>query len=247
MRCDDQPAGCGPCRAAHAECKTTDRITGKAAVRGYVENLERHVEELKKDNDALSSRLFLLEGHTRPSNNFVAPVHGDQTLLAGAVADGSIETSVGRDQRIASSASASDDPVEEHTRLPEFRGGPIGNNYLGVSTGNSLLSSLRGTSMNVLGMEIDLTDYMCADLDEPDQSHLGDQPVYNKSYSAFIQTAFGGAPRLSKVELPSRSEGMTYAEYFFRVTNPLMPIVHKPTFMAVVSHLISLPISNSDD
>jgi hypothetical protein len=75
---------------------------------------------------------------------------------------------------------------------------------------------------------------MSADLDEPDPSHAGIQPVYNKSYRAFVQTAFGTSPRLSKVELPPKSEGLNYAQVYFRVTNPFLPIVHKPTFMATV-------------
>lgn len=88
--------------------------------------------------------------------------------------------------------------------------------------------------MNVLGMEIDLADYMSADLDEPDPFHAGTRPVYNKSYRAFVQTAFGTSPKLNKVELPPKSEGLNYAQVYFRVTNPFLPIVHKPSFMAMV-------------
>ena len=124
-------------------------------------------------------------------------------------------------------------------RLPEFRGGLSGNNYLGISSGNSLVNMVRGTAMNVMGMEFDLTDYMSPDLDEPDLSR-GAQPCYNKSYRAFIQTAFGLSPRLQKVELPPRSEGIQYALVFFRVTHPYAPCMHKPTFMRLVRPILAL-------
>ena len=93
--------------------------------------------------------------------------------------------------------------------------------------------------MSVLGME-DLADYMSADVDEPDVARTKTQPVYNKSYRAFVQTAFGTSPKLNKVELPPRSEGMNYAHVYFRVTNPYLPIVHKPSFMTTVSQRILL-------
>ena len=97
--------------------------------------------------------------------------------------------------------------------------------------------------MNVLGMEIDLADYMSADLDEPDPTPGGTgPPVYNKSYQAFVQTAFGTSPKLSKVELPPRSEGINYAYVYFRVTSPYVPVVHKPSFMATVGCLMSITI-----
>jgi hypothetical protein len=75
-------------------------------------------------------------------------------------------------------------------RLPEFRTGCTGDNYLGVSSGNSFLSSIRGTALNVLGMEIDIADFTSSDVDEPDQSTFQVEPLYNKSYQSFMQTAF---------------------------------------------------------
>lgn len=119
--------------------------------------------------------------------------------------------------------------------LPDFRGGLAGNNYLGVSSGNSLLSSIRGTALTVLGMKIDLADYMCSDLDEPEPANFLTKALYNKSYHAFVQTAFSAAPKLEKVQLPARDEGLLYAQWYFRVINPYLPILHKPSFISLVS------------
>lgn len=119
--------------------------------------------------------------------------------------------------------------------LPDYRGNLAGNNYLGVSSGNSVISSIRGTSLNVFGMQIDLADYMSADLDEPDPATFLTQPVYNKSYHAFVYSAFSANPKMAKMKLPPRDEGIVYAEWYFRVINPYLPILHKPTLFTLVS------------
>lgn len=247
MRCDDQPNGCASCMQNHSECKTTDRISGKATVRGYVQSLEKRLEELEKHNSELQCRLILLGEVVKPDDRYkdpsTAPLlqwhenerSGDQRGWECGGRDREVIDGNGplntNDPNGTSSSTSSD----EHPRLPEFRAGLAGNNYLGLSTGNSFLSSIHGTAMNVLGIEIDLADYMSPDLDEPDSEKSGTRPVYNKSYRAFVQTAFGTSPKLSKVELPPRSEGLNYAELYFRVTNCYLPILHKPSFLAMVS------------
>jgi hypothetical protein len=117
---------------------------------------------------------------------------------------------------------------------PTFRTGTNGENYLGISAGNSNLSSIRGTALSILGMEIDLADFESQDMDEPNPALLHGQ-LYNKSYQAFLQTALNVNPRLEKVELPSRQEGLTYAQWWFRVLHPFTPLLHKPTFVKLVS------------
>ena len=117
--------------------------------------------------------------------------------------------------------------------LPAFRAGCTGDNYLGVSPGNSNLSSIKGTALSILGMEIDIADFDSADMDEPDPSVFHPQ-LHNKSYRAFLQSTLNINPRIEKVELPSRVEGMTYAQWYFRVLNPYLPLLHKPTFFKMV-------------
>jgi hypothetical protein len=117
--------------------------------------------------------------------------------------------------------------------LPAFRAGCTGDNYLGVSPGNSNLSSIKGTALSILGMEIDIADFDSLDMDEPNPSVFHPQ-LYNKSYQAFLQSALNINPRIEKVELPSREDGITYAQWYFRVLNPYMPLLHKGTFMKIV-------------
>lgn len=237
MRCDDQPDGCTPCRQNHTECKTTDRITGKATVRGYVESLERKIQQLERSNRQLQTRLVSLGGDVPPSERTMdsntsyrwQESQGPSYQPEGAASEG-VQVN-GQGGPPSNSTYESGDAAH----LPDFRTGLSGSNYVGVSTANPLLSSIRGTSMNVLGTEIDLADYASADLDEPDPSRTDAQPVYNKSYRACIQTAFGTGPKLSKVELPPMKEGLEYAQIYFTGICPYLPILHQPTFMKMVS------------
>lgn len=257
MRCDDNVNGCAPCLQNQSECKTTDRITGKATVRGYVQSLERRLEEVEKLNRVLQSRLASLgedvpdnESRVKYEDPTTGPLvqwHEEQRIeneSSWDKNDGGTRISEHGEKRFEGNITSRPRSLGVlPSRLPDFRTGLGGNNYLGVSTGSSLLSSIRGTSMNVLGMEIDLADYMSADLDEPDPILGGNgSPVYNKSYQAFVQTAFGTSPKLSKVELPPRSEGINYAQVYFRLTSPYVPVVHRPSFMATVSLLMSITI-----
>lgn len=248
MRCDDRSHGCGPCLQAQSECKTTDRITGKSFVRGYVESLERRLQELEEHNHELRSRVISLEGQVKTREQLTDNLKDQSHVSSDGQVVGQIpekEEATASDCAVDRYVAATEQNIQPFSqdddgnsiRLPEFRGG-LSNNYLGVSTGNSLLSSIRGTSMNVLGMEIDLADYMSEDLDEPDFSQIAAQPVYNKSYRAFVQTAFGANPKLDKVELPPRSEGFNYAWVFFRCVNPYLPIIHQPSFINTVRSLI---------
>ena len=248
MRCDDQPTGCTPCMQNQSECKTTDRITGKATVRGYVQSLEHQLGDLERRNRELESRLAALgedvRSNTDGGDSTTAPTaqwHEAPSSIKRQSREGNhertslpIHTASGIQSNTGNNSGPSK-AGERPPELPDFRSGLAGNNYLGVSTGNSLLSSIKGTSMTVLGMEIDLADYMSADVDEPDPSLAESQPVYNKSYRAFVQTAFGMSPKLTNVELPPRREGMNYAHVYLRLIHPYLPIVHKPSLLATVS------------
>ncbi|KAL8871588.1 MAG: hypothetical protein Q9174_002612 [Haloplaca sp. 1 TL-2023] len=244
MRCDDSPEGCSPCLQNNSPCKTTDRITGRATVRGYVQNVER--------------RLHILENHCRDLEERLASCgvditapdqHGDYSSISSSHATEHHER-VSHPQwqgEALQPANGSSYPSTDYdaprrlsqvetsvSRLPDFRNGLTGDNYLGVSSGNTMVSSIRGTSLNVLGMEIDLTDYIHNDLDEPDPADYEKKPIYNKSYYAFILTAFSAKPKPQDIGLPPRQEGMKCVEWFFNVVNVYLPVLHRPSFMKLV-------------
>ena len=251
MRCDGRPDGCGPCMQNQSPCRTTDRMTGIANERGHVKRLEQRIRELDSHIRGLEGRLTSLGADVKP---FVMdPDQSANPLLQWNKAqeqgnrqeweaDGYISSVNGNEITYTpSQKDASTSPSSEGTnRLPEFRDGLAGDNYLGVSSGNSYISSIRGTAMNVLGAEIDLADYMSADMDEPDSSTFGTEYPLNKSYRAFVQTAYNSGPKPGKVQLPPEKEGRTYAEWFFRVVLPYLPMLHKPSFFATVMKFFSL-------
>lgn len=233
-----------------SECKTTDRITGRATVRGYVQNLERRLQNLEIRNRELEDRMMSMGIDVRSSEESTDPttaslLQWNETQSSsdrqawGDHRDDSISGGSGTSQYINNDNGPSNElmPDSSLCPLPDFRGGLAGNNYLGVSSGNPLLSSIRGTSLTVLGRKIDIADYMCSDLDEPEPSEFLTKALYNKSYHAFVQTAFSAAPKLEKVELPPRDEGLEYAEWYFRLINPYLPILHKPSFVSLVRRL----------
>ena len=240
MRCDDNPDGCASCRQAQTECKTTDRITGKAAVRGYVDSLETRLAQLEQRNQELQTQLISLgapikqdswdANSSKPSTRLQKGTLHCELPKSTSLPDYTSSKGTFEGSQIMSTAHNRTAP----TQMPRRRNGFWGNNYLGISTGDNFLSSVRGTSMNILGMEIDLTEYLNPDLDEPSASGT-EQPAYNKSYMAFVHSAFGLGPRLKGVKLPAQHEGMEYADIFLRITVPFVPVVHAPSFLDLVS------------
>ena len=117
---------------------------------------------------------------------------------------------------------------------PALRPGVTGDTFLGVASGNAKISAINGTALSILGMEIDIADFKLPDQDEPDTSIFNPR-LYNKSYQAMIQSIFNVNERIEDLPLPPRQEGLTYAEWYFRTFHPYGPMLHKPTFMRMVS------------
>ena len=248
MRCDDQPDGCSPCKQNRSECVTTDRNTRKPTVRGYVQTLARCVQNLDAHVRSLEAQLTALGAEVKPFDGMRNPpsIQADDedsgNEHASETANGPAYLNNGKNG--GNGVRPPDLPDGESKALPDFRSGLMGNNYLGVSSGNSFLSSIHGTSLTVLGMEIDLADYTSPDIDEPDPFAPSGESVYNKSYYSFVQTAYKAHPKPPKVPLPDREQAFLYSEWYFRTVHPYLPMIHKPTFMALVSNP-SFPQSRS--
>src|SRR6187402_2065114 len=68
IRCDGLPGGCSPCLQNNTECRTTDRITGRATQRGYVEGIEQQNRALSERVQELEKRLMQSGIDVKPSN-----------------------------------------------------------------------------------------------------------------------------------------------------------------------------------
>ena len=122
--------------------------------------------------------------------------------------------------------------------LPDLRTGLAGENYLGVSANNPSLSSTRGSKLNLLGWEINLSGFTSADSDDLNQPCL-EAPSYDRSYRSFIATAFGVSSKIDSVHLPPKEEGFRQASGYLHVLNAFLPILHRPSFMKLVSFTTS--------
>lgn len=106
--------------------------------------------------------------------------------------------------------------------------------HLGVSADQAPLSSIKGTTLSILGSTIDLSSFEAPDMDEPAPGVQAKSPLYNKSVQAFLQSCTNVNPQLH-VEYPPRADAFTYAEWYFLIIYPFLPVLHKPTFMTIVS------------
>jgi hypothetical protein len=107
--------------------------------------------------------------------------------------------------------------------------------YLGVSADSAPLSSIKGTTLSILGTTIDITSFDAPDMDEPLPGTPIGSPLYNKSVMAFFQSCLNINPPLGNVELPSKQDAFRYAEWYFLMIWPFLPILHKPSFFQLVS------------
>jgi hypothetical protein len=108
--------------------------------------------------------------------------------------------------------------------LPQFKQGSIGDNYLGVAAGDSLLSHIKGTSLSIFGTEIDITDFMAG------ETEYESSPM---SYTTLVNIAIGGQ-HVEEPPLPAYGELQEYAIWYLRSLNPYTMLVHKPVFMELV-------------
>jgi hypothetical protein len=115
--------------------------------------------------------------------------------------------------------------------------------HLGVSSDSAPLSSIKGTQLSILGTSIDITSFDAPDVDEPPRDAKATQPLYNKSLQAFLQSTMNVNPPLENIQLPPREEGFTYSEWYFLMIFPFLPVLHKPSYMKLVSSPLFLPFS----
>lgn len=209
IRCDPQPGGCLPCIQNNTECRTTDRITGHARSRGHTENLEGENANLRAHIESLQRQL---------KEKGIDPVRAPAASgNAPGVTDNNHASALNQ-------PTGDNTPLQtsQGTLLTEFRTGCIGDNYLGVSSGNSWLTPIEGTSLSLFGATLDLARFVPEDRDDS-----------GTSYHNFLSKVF--TVRLEEAPpLPPWETAKQHAEWYFRSIQPMLPILHKPNFMEVL-------------
>lgn len=225
IRCDPQPGGCSPCAQNNTECRTTDRITGLARSRGHAENLDRENASLRAHVETRDRHIESLERQLKEAG--IDPIH---VPAVSSYANHSTDnqTQPSPVEQATSSWGSLHQPKGDSTpaqgvRLSEFRTGCIGDNYLGVSSGNSWLSPIEGTSVSLFGATLDLAEYI------PE-----DRVDSGTSYQNFLDKAFV-EKQIPAPQLPAYDKAKMYAEWYFRSIQPMLPILHKPHFMQLLN------------
>ncbi|KAF3764132.1 hypothetical protein M406DRAFT_216321, partial [Cryphonectria parasitica EP155] len=252
IRCDALPDGCTNCTQLNLECYVTDRVTGRTERRGYLQQLERektsmltHIRDLEK----------LLEGKGvqvrpwQPSSTQVSETPLDLEAESASKSlwtqSGSSWTSDANDH--ARSSNNSPRP-SHHFSLP-IHGmststststmAPIGR-HLGVAKDIAPLSSIDGTQLSILGTRIDITSFGAPDMDGPPAGISNAAPLYNKSLQSFCNSIAKVNPSRD-APLPSRYDAFRFSDFFFITTAPFVPVLHKPTYMKLLSRIYDDP------
>ncbi|KAG9618171.1 hypothetical protein KCU77_g22800, partial [Aureobasidium melanogenum] len=133
------------------------------------------------------------------------------------------------------------DPSKSRARasaLPDYRNSSLGDNYLGISGANEWLSPIKGTSVALFGMELDLVDFVTNDNDEA---------FSPTSYENFLSIAFKSSQeRPPPPSFPSYRECKALCEWYFISVNCHAPIVHKPDVLDMVDRLNSDEVYQPD-
>ncbi|KAF2404654.1 hypothetical protein EJ06DRAFT_214362 [Trichodelitschia bisporula] len=234
IRCDSTAGGCSPCRQAQATCKTTDRITGRATIRG-------HTDKLEAENLILRAKVN--EQHRKLLDAGIPvddlQIHAHNTPFASTSPVGSVSGRV----------SAWDAPPPPNGNHSPFGPGPASASASApaprtrgffdqfsstnvAAQPNTGLSIFRGTKMSLFGWQCDLTELV-------DEAEDPDSPT---SYDGFMKHIFHRVPPTGPAPLPPTLEdAKPYANWYFNFLNAYTPVLHKPDMFALLAEVYTDP------
>ena len=215
MRCDPNPLGCGPCKQKNLPCVTTDRISGRPSERGHTERLEGEINALRLQLNTYVSKY--------------GPMDGAQ-LLPKQSYEASPPFGVNNDYSSDTSHSHKLGLLNDFTNGLSARSGEDGP-YSGP---------IRGTKVDVLGLQCDVADFDCPGMDEPKDSIPDVRYHFNNSRTSFLNTIMGRVT-VPLPELPDKDTAFTYAKYYISVVAPYTPLLHGPSFLRLVSVSVCIP------
>lgn len=240
IRCDALPEGCSHCINQNLECYVTDRVTGRTERRGYMQELEREKTDMLNHIRSLEKLLGSNGIEVKPYRWNAFPPNPSYPPGAGYDSGGNPATDAGATGGDNSWAQMGPSLwVKDHrpstTRVSTSSKSLLAANvHLGVYSDRAPLSSIKGTTLSILGSTIDIGSFDAPDMDEPAPGTQARSPLYNKSVQAFLQSCTNINPQLH-VDYPPRADAFTYAEWYFLMLYPFLPVLHKPTFMDTVS------------
>ncbi|KAF4971231.1 hypothetical protein FZEAL_9899 [Fusarium zealandicum] len=244
IRCDALPEGCSHCANQSLECYVTDRVTGRTERRGYLQELEREkndmisrIRDLEKLLGNSGVEVKPWEPEASPYAQYPPGISFDD--MGNPIPDpntGDTWTQVGNIWVKNYSAKPKLAPSFPRSLL-ESRPQEA---HLGVGRDSAPLSSIKGTRLSILGMTVDLATFNAPDMDEPPPDARNAAPLYNKSPQALLQSIMRVNPPM-QVDMPSREDAFTYAEWYFLTFSAFLPILHKPSFMQMLTRMYDEP------
>ncbi|GAB0145199.1 hypothetical protein EsHS_00005640 [Epichloe bromicola] len=248
IRCDALPEGCSHCINLNLECFVTDRVTGRTERRGYMQQLER-------ERNSMISRIRDLErlcaekgvevkpwehqgapsarSSSEAAHSETADANGGSTSTESWSRYGSLHIKDTSSQKMDDGIIRWKIPRNEWQTRPE-------ETIWGVVGDDAPLSSLKGTTLTLLGTTIETTSFDAPDVDEPPPDIDFSTPLYNKSVQSFLRSLMGVNPAV-QVDLPTRGNAFMYAEWYFISVAAFMPVLHKPSFMKLLARVYDEP------
>jgi hypothetical protein len=214
IRCDALADGCSHCKSQGVDCNVTDRTTGRTERRGYLQDLEGQIADLRSHVASLEALLA---------------DHGVQVRPYGKDGDDGPGWS-----RTARGLWVKEDRLHGYSRAAALKSRPL-DSHLGVSMDAPPLSSMKGTNLSILGTSIDITEFDAPDMDNnPPVGHAG---LYNKSLVAFARSVTNTNPPRGQVPLPSRDDAMHYSRWYFLMIHPFMPVLHETSYFRLLERI----------
>lgn len=218
-------------------------MTGRTERRGYLSQLERernalttHIRDLEQllEQKGVQVRKWQPPSAFGTENQYSFENDGSTKdewtqFLSLWIKEGSPQ--IGADSNVEPSGQPS------FTPLPGAGSRQIAG-HLGVFKDNSPLSSINGTQLSILGTTIDVTSFDAPDMDGPPVGMSNSAPIYNKSLQSFYNSVAKVNPPIA-APMPSREEAFSYSEWFFCMVGAFIPVLHKPTYFALVSPVFS--------
>ncbi|KAG8627098.1 hypothetical protein KVT40_004581 [Elsinoe batatas] len=232
IRCDARPGGCSPCAQNNTQCRTTDRITGRATSRGYTENVETENATLKQHLDDLHQQLKEHGIEPRAQPTFTSSFSHESP---SPTSSGSNPNDPHNLSRILNPEPPNPKGRSRSAVLPEYQPDSAGDNYLGVASSNDWPSPVGGMQHTLFGMKLDLKDFVA-----DDDSDL----ARATTYSSFL-TYIAPNKAFNPPELPPYQQCRTMVEWFFKMPGSWLPILHKPDLMALLDRVYNVPNYNA--
>lgn len=220
IRCDTEENGCLPCRQSGHSCRTTDRVSGHAVVRGHKEKIEKENRQLA---DKVSRLEQILKDHGIPVPDLSKALSGPSS--AGAQSNGHNEYTSYTDHEGLASGAASGSPTGPSVVIPIITNPP----QVQVAPG---LKMLAGQKLGFFGLEMDGINFDNA------FSHDDKSPQSYQGMLTITAEYHAGRYQLNALLPPTKQEAKRLASFYFLAIHPYCPILDRGDMDVLVRGLV---------